>query len=220
MKKIALILVLGFVLQSCSNNNTRTVELTSDLDSFSYCIGRDLAQSIKMNNKGLKAINLDAMAAGVKDALEEDSTRNFKDKDLNRIIINYLNGISKEAEATFLEKSKKEDGLSETTSGLLYKELSKGNGGKPTLTDTVVFHYEGKFLDGEVFDNTFDKGRPASFPVSGTIKGWEEAFQMMEKGSKWRFIIPSSLAFGEKGNAQMIPPNSPLEFEIELLDIK
>jgi len=220
MKKIALILVLGFVLQSCSNNNNGTVELTSDLDSFSYCIGRDLAQSVKMNNKGLKAINLDAMAAGVKDALEEDSTRNFKDKDLNRIIINYLNGISKDAEAAFLERCKKEDGLSETSSGLLYKELSKGDGSKPTLTDTVVFHYEGKFLDGEVFDNTFDKGRPASFPVSGTIEGWEEAFQMMKKGSKWRFIIPSSLAFGEKGNAQMIPPNSPLEFEIELLDIK
>lgn len=210
------------MVQSCSNstNSTSKTELISDLDSFSYCIGRDLAKSVKMNNKGLKAINLDAMAAGVKDALEEDTTRNFSDRDLNRIIIGYLSSISIEAENDFLEKSKNEDGFNETASGLLYQEITKGNGSKPTITDTVVFNYEGKFLDGEVFDNTFDANRPASFPVSGTIKGWEEAFQMMDKGSRWRFIIPSKLAFGEKGNAQMIPPNSPLEFEMELIDIR
>ena len=81
------------MVQSCSNstNSTSKTELISDLDSFSYCIGRDLAKSVKMNNKGLKAINLDAMAAGVKDALEEDTTRNFSDRDLNRIIIRVNN---------------------------------------------------------------------------------------------------------------------------------
>ena len=212
---------MALVFQSCNDSGAgREVELKSDLDSFSYCIGRDLARSIKMNNKGLKAINMDAMAMGVKDALEGDSTRNFTDKDLNRVIIGYLSNISKEAETSFLQKAKTDEGLSEAESGLLYKELSKGNGMKPNLTDTVVFHYKGQFMDGEVFDNTFKKGAPASFPVSGTIPGWEQAFQMMDIGSKWRFIIPSKLAFGEKGNGQMIPPNSPLEFEIELIGIK
>ena len=221
MKNLLIALSLGLILQSCNNkDSTSQVVLESDLDSFSYCIGRDLAKSVKMNNKGLKAINLDALAAGVKDALEEDTIRDFNEQDLNRIIIGYLSTISKDAENEFLEKSKKENGFKETASGLLYQEISKGNGSRPTITDTVIFHYEGKFLDGEIFDNTYEANRPASFPVSGTIKGWEEAFQMMDVGSKWRFIVPSNLAFGEKGNPQMIPPNSPLEFEIELLDIK
>ena len=107
-----------------------------------------------------------------------------------------------------------------TESGIKYQILVNGSGAKPTLNDQVETHYHGTLLDGTVFDSSIDRGETVSFPVSGVIPGWTEALQLMSVGSKWKLIIPSELAYGERGAGQMIPPNSDLIFIVELVSIK
>ena len=111
-------------------------------------------------------------------------------------------------------------GINTLTSGLRYQVLKEGTGAKPSITDTVVTHYHGTFLDGSVFDSSVDRGAPATFPVNGVIRGWTEALQLMSVGSKWRLVIPPDLAYGKRGAGRLIPPNATLIFEVELLDIR
>ncbi len=107
-----------------------------------------------------------------------------------------------------------------TASGLQYKVITEGTGPKPTASDTVVCNYKGTLIDGKEFDSSYKRGEPATFPVSGVIKGWTEALQLMPVGSKWQLFIPSDLAYGERGAGAEIGPNSTLIFEVELISIK
>jgi FKBP-type peptidyl-prolyl cis-trans isomerase FklB len=106
-----------------------------------------------------------------------------------------------------------------TESGLKYQILVDAQGAKPSIDDQVETHYHGTLLDGTVFDSSIERGETAKFPVSGVIKGWTEALQLMSVGSKWKLIIPSELAYGEAGAGQMIAPNSDLVFVVELISI-
>ena len=106
-----------------------------------------------------------------------------------------------------------------TESGLQYEVLATGEGEKPTAQSTVITHYHGTFINGEVFDSSYDRGEPAEFPVGGVIKGWTEALQMMPVGSKWRLYVPHDLAYGERGAGASIAPFSTLIFDVELLAI-
>lgn len=128
--------------------------------------------------------------------------------------------VNKEAGAKFLEANKKKDGVKVTDSGLQYKVITEGKGKKPAATDTVTTHYKGTLISGKVFDSSYDRGEPATFPVSGVIKGWTEALQMMPVGSKWELYIPSELAYGSRGAGADIGPDATLIFEVELLSIK
>ena len=103
-------------------------------------------------------------------------------------------------------------------SGLQYQVLTGGAGAKPAATDTVTTHYEGRLIDGTVFDSSLARGEPASFPLNRVIPGWTEALQLMQPGAKWRLFIPPELAYGDRP-AGSIPPNSTLIFEVELLSI-
>ncbi len=105
-----------------------------------------------------------------------------------------------------------------TDSGLQYEVLKQGNGLKPTLEDTVTVQYKGELEDGTVFDSSYDRGQPATFPLARVVKGWQEGLQLMPIGSTYRFIIPPDLAYGARG-AGPIPPNSTLIFQVELLSI-
>jgi FKBP-type peptidyl-prolyl cis-trans isomerase len=116
----------------------------------------------------------------------------------------------------FLAANKDKAGVAVTGSGLQYKILSTGSGPKPSATDSVTVHYKGTLLDGTEFDSSYKRGQPATFGVSGVIKGWTEALQLMNAGSKWELYIPPDLAYGEQGRPN-IPPNSLLVFEVELL---
>ena len=108
-----------------------------------------------------------------------------------------------------------------TPSGLQFEILKSGEGKSPGLTSRVVTHYEGSFIDGRVFDSSLDRGQPAEFPVNRVIAGWTEALQMMKEGDKWRLVIPSGLAYGERGTGGgQIPPDSVLVFEVELIRVK
>ena len=127
---------------------------------------------------------------------------------------------SLESGAKFLEENAKKEGVKVTESGIQYTVLTEGTGAKPVATDTVKVHYKGTFLNGESFDSSYDRGEPAVFPLNRVIRGWTEGVQLMSVGSKYKFTIPSDLAYGPKGNPPRIPGNSVLEFEIELLEIR
>lgn len=120
----------------------------------------------------------------------------------------------------FLAENAKKEGVQVTESGIQYVVLTEGEGEKPAATDTVTVHYKGTFLNGETFDSSVDRGEPAVFPLNRVIPGWTEGVQLMSVGSKYKFTIPSDLAYGPAGNPPRIPGNSVLEFEIELLEIQ
>ena len=120
----------------------------------------------------------------------------------------------------FLEDNAKKEGVVVTESGIQYSVITAAEGDKPAATDTVKVHYKGTFLNGDTFDSSYDRGEPAVFPLNRVIKGWTEGVQLMSVGSKYKFTIPSELAYGPNGNPPRIPGNSVLEFEIELLEIQ
>jgi len=120
----------------------------------------------------------------------------------------------------FLDDNAKKEGVVVTESGIQYSVITAAEGDKPLATDTVKVHYKGTFLNGDTFDSSYDRGEPAVFPLNRVIKGWTEGVQLMSVGSKFKFTIPSDLAYGPNGNPPRIPGNSVLEFEIELLEIQ
>ena len=128
---------------------------------------------------------------------------------------------NQEAGAAFLEENATKEGVQETASGLQYKVIEEGSGASPSESDTVEVHYEGKLIDGTVFDSSYERGEPIEFPLNQVqvIPGWTEGLQLMSEGSKYELYIPSDIAYGEAGNAG-IEPNSTLIFTVELLSVK
>lgn len=128
---------------------------------------------------------------------------------------------NKKAGEAFMEANAKKEGVVSLPSGLQYKILEKGTGRKPSASDTVIVDYEGSLLNGKVFDSSYERGEPISFPVSGVIQGWQEALQLMPVGSIWTLYIPANLAYGESGAGGVIGPNETLEFKkVHLIGIK
>ncbi|HAS22844.1 MAG TPA: peptidylprolyl isomerase, partial [Idiomarina loihiensis] len=127
---------------------------------------------------------------------------------------------AEEGKAYLAENAKKE-GVQTTDSGLQYEVLKEGDGVSPSETDMVEVHYEGTLVNGEVFDSSYERGEPTSFPLNRVIPGWTEGLQLMKEGAKYRFVIPSELAYGDRelGDGQ-IPPNSTLIFTVELLNVQ
>ena len=127
---------------------------------------------------------------------------------------------AREAGENFLAENAKREGVKVTETGLQYEVLTPALGIKPTPTDTVTCHYEGRLIDGTVFDSSYRRGEPASFPLQGVIRGWTEGLQLMSIGSKFRFFIPFDLAYGAQGAGGSIPPYAALVFDVELLGIE
>lgn len=120
----------------------------------------------------------------------------------------------------FLEANKQKEGVKVTDSGLQYEVLKEGKGKSPTAEDTVEVHYRGTLLNGTEFDSSYKRNTSISFPLNGVIKGWTEGLQLMKEGAKYKFYIPSELAYGERGAGQSIPPHATLIFEVELLKVQ
>lgn len=120
----------------------------------------------------------------------------------------------------FLEDNAKKEGVVTTPSGLQYKVLVEGTGKSPKATDTVLVHYAGTLIDGREFDSSYRRNAPIEFPLNRVIAGWIEGVQLMKEGAKFRFFIPSKLAYGPRGAGRDIGPNEALIFEVELLQVK
>ena len=120
----------------------------------------------------------------------------------------------------FLRGVSQESGVVTTDSGLMYKILEEGTGASPAASDRVEVNYEGKLIDGKIFDSSYQRGATATFGVTEVIKGWTEALQLMKTGGTWELYIPSHLAYGARGVPGVIPPNSVLIFKVELVSIK
>ncbi len=120
----------------------------------------------------------------------------------------------------FMQENAKKDGVKSTPSGLQYKVITEGTGKSPKATDTVLVHYRGTLIDGTEFDSSYKHNEPIEFPLNGVIPGWTEGVQLMKEGSKYQFVIPSKLAYGQRGAPPVIPPDSTLIFEVELLKVR
>ncbi|MGB0404366.1 MAG: FKBP-type peptidyl-prolyl cis-trans isomerase [Salibacteraceae bacterium] len=202
---------------------TQKMELKTELDSLSYSLGISIANNLK--SQGVDSINVEAMAEAMKHVYAGTDTIIDVNK-ANEIINTYFQGAverkaaaAKKEGADFLAANSKKDGVVTLPSGLQYKIVKEGTGEKPTAADKVTTHYHGTLIDGTVFDSSVDRGQPASFPVGGVIKGWQEALQLMPVGSKWTLYVPYDLAYGDRGAGQQIGPYSALVFEVELISI-
>ncbi len=204
-------------------------ELNSEKEKLGYVLGMDIGQSIKrmdidMDRKALvQAIN--DVLDGKKTALTEQQANEIKMAFTKKKQEEAVAKAKEQAESNqkkgqeFLDKNKARDGVKVTASGLQYEVLTEGKGDKPKSTDKVKVHYKGTLLDGSVFDSSYDRNEPASFPLNGVIPGWTEGLQLMPVGSKFKFYIPASLAYGDRGAGNAIGPNEVLVFEVELLEI-
>jgi FKBP-type peptidyl-prolyl cis-trans isomerase FklB len=196
-----------------------------DQKQVSYALGLGIGQNLL--GMGAKDIDIDEFAHGVKDILEGKKPE-MDHKTAQIIVSQYIDDLDKkmtvarkEANKQFLDENRKREGVVELPSGLQYYVINKGNenGKRAKETDRVQCHYEGRLLDGSVFDSSYQRGEPAVFGVNQVIKGWIEALQLMPEGAKWTLFIPSELAYGAQGAGQVIPPHSALIFDIELLKI-
>lgn len=203
---------------------------SKDLYRFSYAIGADIGASIKQIDykldqdllvKGLlEALNKDASALALSKEQQAQTLQDFQATMMKlRAEKDSIASLENSAKAkAFLEKNKKVKGVVTTKSGLQYSYIKKGTGASPKATDKVTAHYVGTLLDGTEFDSSVKRGEPATFPLANVIKGWQEMLPLMKIGDKVKCWIPAELGYGAQGNA-MIPANSMLVFEVELLAI-
>ena len=199
------------------------MKYTDELDKVSYSLG--LSSASNLISSGVTTINAEAFIDGLNVVFSGKMPEIMPDE-ANNILQDYFDKLQqakgKEAKAEgekFLAENKKKEGVVALPSGLQYKILTAGNGPKPKASDTVKCHYEGRLINGTVFDSSIRRNEPAEFPVSGVIAGWVEALQLMPVGSKWQLYIPSELAYGTHGAGQSIGPNQTLIFDVELLAI-
>ena len=199
------------------------MKYTEELDKVSYCLGLSFASNLL--SSGVNTINPEALLDALK-TVYAGQMPEITPEEANQILQDYFNKLqnergkaAKEAGEQFLKDNKSKEGVVTLKSGLQYKVISTGNGAIPKSSDTVKCHYEGRLINGAVFDSSIRRGEPAEFPVNGVIAGWVEALQLMPVGSKWQLYIPSDLAYGPHGAGQAIGQNETLIFDIELLDI-
>jgi FKBP-type peptidyl-prolyl cis-trans isomerase FklB len=204
--------------------------IKTELEKTSYALGMNVAMSLKQIPMELDVDavkeGLSAMLSGAKPVLEQEEysavMQAFQAKMQAEQQAATAGKVAKNAVAQkeFLAKNKDVEGVITTDSGLQYIVLKEGEGDSPSADHTVKVHYEGKLLDGTVFDSSIQRGEPIEFGVGQVIKGWTEALQLMNVGSKYKLFIPSELAYGDRGAGNLITPGAMLTFEVELLGFK
>ncbi len=229
----AMLLVTG-----CSTNNgnqetaAQSVSITeqsSASEKVGYSLGFMMAEG---NKDAVKDLDLNTFEKGFRDGYEGNESA-LTQEQMQQVLMDYQKEQeeqfvkdmetkateNKAAGTAFLAENAKKEGVKQTESGLQYKVIKAGTGKSPKETDVVEVNYEGKLLDGTVFDSSYERGEPIEFPLNQVIAGWTEGLQLMKEGGKYEFYIPSDIAYGEAGNAG-IEPNSTLIFTVELLKVK
>jgi FKBP-type peptidyl-prolyl cis-trans isomerase FkpA len=216
---ILTLLLVALLCWSCKNGKSISSPAEENFDKdASYALGMDfglnIKQSLDMNDI---YPNIDELMKGFRDSLTGKDTRFNPDEAID-IIETAFYGMAIQRENTFLAENSKKPGINITPSGLQYEIIKQTEGPKPLATDIVTVHYEGRLIDGTVFDSSYDRREPTEFPVNEVIPGWTEGLQLMSIGSSFLFYIPSELGYGPSGYGP-IPPYAALIFTVELLDI-
>lgn len=220
-----MVLLLSSVSLFAKEINNTSSEAKKIGYSFGYLMGRSNADT-------LKDLDLDAFSQGLKTAAAGQKS-SLSDEEMTQVLTQYkrqsdakeLIVLKQKAEENakagkaFLQKNSKKPGVKTTKSGLQYLVLKEGKGKSPSANSNVRVHYEGRLIDGTVFDSSIARQQPVDFRTTQVITGWTEGLQLMKVGAKYRFFIPADLAYGQIGSGDIIEPNSTLIFDIELLEI-
>lgn len=225
MKSIQTILAAITILVMTSSAQGK--EMKTHEEVASYAIGHNIGNQVKVEKDNFK-LDVELLTQGLVDAINgvdsplsgEQMTAAFEHiQKLTEAKQAELGKEALETNATYLAENAKKDGVTTLPSGLQYEVITKGEGKvKPASSDQVKTHYHGTLTNGTVFDSSVARNEPITFPVTGVIKGWIEALQLMVEGDKWRLTVPSELAYGAQAQGQ-IPANSVLIFEVELIEI-
>jgi FKBP-type peptidyl-prolyl cis-trans isomerase FklB len=227
--KVYFFAVVGFLFLVGQVNAQEKLELKSQKDKLSYIIGMDIGNDVRR-----QAVDVDTSIvmrgftdalSGTRPLLSEQEIRETRAAFQKELMAKQekqkeIGKKNKEYGEAFLAENKKREGVQTLPSGLQYKVIRPGAGGKPKLTDTVTVDYRAIWVNGTEFDSSYERGKPVTVQVNGVIPGWVEALQLMEVGAKWQLFVPSNLAYGEQGREGLIGPNMTLIFELELVSIQ
>jgi len=227
----AIVIAFTTACNSGSGSGAAEADLETNIDSVSYGIGYLNGQN--MLQQGMDDIDTQTFMTGMQQALEEQDAQ-IPQNEIQQILQQYQMQARQKAQLkqqqdaqtnqeegeAFLAENRNKEGVQETESGLQYKVLEEGSGDSPVATDTVTVHYEGTLIDGTVFDSSYERGEPATFPLDGVISGWTEGLQLMKEGATYRFFIPADLGYGMNVRpGSPIGPNETLIFKVELLEV-
>lgn len=229
VKVMAVAAVTATVSLMASTGFAANMQLKDKTDRTSYAMGLETGMALKSHDA---QINAAAFSQGLTDGLQGNkplmskdqvtkTLRDFQQDSLKKMQkkLGELAQKNLQAGTSFLAANKKKPGVITLSNGLQYKILTAGKGAKPTANDKVTVQYEGKTIAGKVFDSSYQRGKPATFPVNGVIPGWTQALQMMKPGATWMVYIPAKLAYGERGVPGVIEPNSTLIFKVHLVKV-
>jgi len=197
--------------------------LTTDADRFSYGLGMVIGERVL---KQYSEVDYALLIEGMK-AQHQSQVTLITIEDAGAALAGYAEQqlatqteANKMKGAAYLEENASKEGVIVTESGLQYSIVTQGDGAKPTATDQVTVHYRGTLIDGTEFDSSYSRGEPATFGLNQVIPGWTEGVQLMNVGSKYLFVVPHELGYGERGAGGSIGPFETLIFEVELIEIK
>lgn len=225
--KLKTLAILPFLLGAPVMADTHAAKLDTEKQQLSYIFGIQVGQNMMAEGVDLE---MDSFTAGVADmfagkqpqldqTIAEKVIGEFQQKKAQEMAVTM--NAKQEVSQAYLDENAKKDGVVTTESGLQYTIIKEGDGASPTENDKVIAHYKGTLLDGTVFDSSYERGEPATFPVNGVIQGWQETLKMMKEGATWQILVPANLAYGPRGAGQGSPigPNEALIFDIELIAI-
>lgn len=230
---ITAVIMLGF-FAACDTGD-ESADLQTKQDSIAYVIGANIGQNLLQN---IERDSLDfspaALIAGFKDALNQVDSLVFTEDEKQAIMLAFQQDMQKKqmeqmSQAAgplkaqgqqWLEENKTKEGIVQTASGLQYRVVTMGSGAQPTANDQVTVNYEGKLIDGKIFDSSYERKQPATFALGNVIPGWQEGLMLMKEGSTFELFIPSDLGYGDQGYPPDIPGGSVLIFKVELVKIE
>lgn len=193
------------------------------MNKISYALGLGIGQQLKSMN--IENFSVEDFTRSILDVMNGEEPA-MSAREAQQMLNEYFENKAKEDAqqaiadgAAFLKENGEREGVVTTKSGLQYEVLTAGSGKSPKATDQVRCHYEGRLIDGSVFDSSYQRGEPADFGLNQVIPGWTEGVQLMQEGAKYRFYIPYVLGYGERGAGSSIPPYSTLIFDVELIKV-